>query len=33
MATFFDTLKTKSDVLNWRVGGLEDLFQLVTNQL
>ena len=30
---YFETLKTKSEGLNKRVGGLEDLFQLVTNSL
>ena len=31
--SFFETLKTKSDCLNKRMGGLEDLFQLVANRL
>ena len=30
---FFDTLKIRSDGLNRRVGGMEDLFQSVTNRL
>ena len=30
---FFDTLKIKNDGLNRRVGGMEDLFQSVTNRL
>ena len=30
---YFETLKTNSEGLNKRVGGLEDLFQLLTNRL
>ena len=33
MTGFFDTLKIRSDGLNPRVGGMEDLFQSVTNRL